>query len=147
MSEQETGMVRGEKTRTIGGRTYTTRPLPGRVGFDLMARMISYAGEDIVTLMFAVAEDKRNEALGNAAIQAKMIHEFCSNAIASRHGTERPTDILFELMASTTCDQIQLGDTTIKGNVQKHFDSHFAGDYSHLMEVVQFVGEVNFAGP
>ena len=153
MSDDQTGVVRGQKTRTIGDREYTTKPLPARIGLDIYARLVSYAGAEVVALLFALPAEKRDNTLASKGIQSQILHRFCTNAIASatdKEGNrtqERPMDLLWEMLANTECDKIQLGDTTVPGNVQKHFDEHFKGDYRHLIEVVEFVGEVNFAGP
>jgi hypothetical protein len=144
--ERQTG-VRGEQTRTIAGRTYTTKPLPGRVGLDILARIISYSGQAVVTMFFAAPPEKREQIFANPGIVANILTEFCTNALADRGHAARPTDLIYEIMANTECDKIRLGNTEVPGNVQKHFDQHFAADYRHMIEVFQFVGEANFSNP
>lgn len=150
MSDSQTGVVRGQQTRIIDGRTYTTVPLPARTGLDIFSRLVAFAGEGVVTLIFAVPEEKRQKAMGNVGIQATILHNFCKNAqkpLPDGTAPDKPMDIMYEMMVGTTCDKIRIGSTEVEGSVYTHFDEHFKAYYTHLMEVVQFVGEVNFAGP
>lgn len=139
MSEETGTRIRGQRTAVIDGLTYTSTPLPAREGLEVMRRLSAAAGQEALMVFFAMNSEAREAALSNPGIKAGMFSQFCENA--------DDMSVLSDMMRLTTCDKIQIGDTTVEGNVEKHFDSHFAGRYQHLMKVVQFVGEVNFEGP
>jgi len=139
MSDQQTGTVRGETSREIGGRVYTTQPLDARTALEIIRKLMAAAGPDICTMFFALPKDKRKAAFSNPGIIGASFATICMNS----------PDLGFvpTLLTKTKCDRVRIGDTEVAGNVAQHFDEHFKADFPHLMEVVQFVGEVNFQNP
>lgn len=147
MSEHGTGQVRGQATRVIDGRKYTTTPLPARQGLGLLRRLIACAGQEVVTMFFSLqgqkdaekkAEAKR-EVLSHPALKAQIMTRIAEHEDADQ--------VIYELLEKTECDRIRLGSAEVEGSVHTHFDEHFKADYAHLLDVALFVGEVNFGGP
>ena len=58
----------------------------------------------------------------------------------------RIAELCKELLITTECQQIRIGDNEVPGKLADHFDTHFAGDYGHLLSVCIWVATVNFFG-
>lgn len=132
--------MRGEQTTTIDGRFYRSRALPTMTALDIQRRLTQLLTEPIF-LLFAAGDAKAKEGLKNPGVRAEIVYSINTRAKPG------DLDVLREMLTLTWCSSIQLGDTTIEGNVAENFDEHFRGDLTHLMNVVEWVIGVNFAGP
>jgi hypothetical protein len=130
-----------ERTTTIDGRVYRTTIFPTLAALELQRRLVSLLSEQVFTLFAAGSAEHRREALMSPIARAEIIHSVYTRANAG------DMSVLCDLMENTYCDKIQLGDVTREGNVAEHFDEHFRGNFDHMLSVVSWVIEANYAGP
>jgi hypothetical protein len=132
----------------IGGRTYTTEKLGAIAGVTLMPRVLAMVGQEVFSLMFGTSVENRKNLLKDPKVRGALLAGISEKLTALEAETGKPPLLVFhELLKKTECDKVRIGDTEVGGNVHTHFDTHFAGDYAHLLEVVIWVGTVNFIGP
>jgi hypothetical protein len=115
----------------IDGLTYDSTKLPASVGLEILPKVVSLMGSvSTKSLMLGHLEEvDPQELLLRVAFQAMQI------GLAP---------LLKDLLASTNVSS--LANTGAHGNCGKAFDSHFSGEYLHLMKVAYFVGCHNLSG-
>jgi hypothetical protein len=137
-----------ECTETIDGITYTTHTLPATVGLSVMPRLVALLGDKILPLMFEAGVDGIEELFKDPKILAVFISNISERITQRRaEGEADPTDVLRDIMLKTEADKVRIGTTTVRGSVYQNFDDHFAGNYTHLLKVVGWLGQVNFVPP
>lgn len=129
-------------TKTIDGLAYTTRTLPATQGLVILPKIIALCGEALAGLFIATDDQARRELLQDPAVVGRVI-----GTIAERAADSDGLLVLRDLLASTECDKIQIGEAEVPGSVAEHFDSHFAGRYQHLVSVALWVAQCNFIAP
>ncbi len=129
-------------TKVIEGITYTTTTLPASAGLTILPKVMSIFGEALIGLFFAVDDESKAEVFANPKVLGAIIAKVAENAAA-----DNALLVLKDLLVSTECDRVSIGDAEVPGNVHSHFDGHFAGRYRHLMEVALWVGTSNFIAP
>ena len=132
-----------EHTKTIDGIQYITQTLPASDGLKIMPQLVALLGDSLVGLIFATDEKQRDGLLQDPKVLAALITGIATTAAESEVGGLL---VLRDLLRTTECDQVAIGDAAVPGSVYTHFDLHFAGRYKHLVEVAMWVGRVNFFG-
>ena len=135
--------VVSDKTTVIDGKTYTTKTFPAAEGLRLLPRIINLFGERILALFFKVDEDSAEQLLENPKVLAGMLVEMSQQAEDSEAGWL----VLKDILKYTTCEQCQVGAVAGHGSVHTHFDTHFAGDYAHLLKVCFWAAQEGFSKP
>jgi hypothetical protein len=131
-----------EHTTVIDGKTYTCKTFPATEGLVILPKLISVLGEAVTNLVFGVDDAELAEAMSNPKIIGAMLVKI-SERVSENDGLL----VLKELLAYTSCDQVKVGDAEINQSVYDRFDSHFAGDYMHLINVVSWVARASFGNP
>lgn len=120
---------------TIDGLVYTSTKLPCQKGLDVFFATLAMVGRGLTHRL----------ATGDlAGLDLSVLATLAEQAI--RHGA---VEVAKELLGQTTCGTLRSGGMTGQtgGNVKAAFDSHFSGEYLHLLKVVIFVMGHNFRGP
>lgn len=128
-----------QHTKLIDGTTYTTRTLPATEGLRILPRLIALFGEPVLKLMFTAEGDERGALLREPKVLAAVLHGMAENA--------SETDGLLavkDLLKATTADKVRIGEAEVEESIHTHFDTHFAGRYTHLATVAMWVASVNF---
>lgn len=126
----------------IDGITYTTTTLPATDGLRIMPKLVDLLGETGMALLLATSDEEKESLMENAEITAALM-----SSIAERAAENDGLLVIKDLLASTKCDKIQIGDNFIEGSVAENFDDHFAGRYMHLIRVAIWVGRASFGEP
>ncbi len=129
-----------EHSKVINGITYTTKTLPASTGLVIVPRILALMGEKVAALMFAASDAEG--LLEDPKIRGAIFANLAKNA-AETDGLL----VLRDLLETTKCDKVKIGDVEVEGSVRDHFDDHFQGRYMHLIEVALWVAQVNFLGP
>jgi hypothetical protein len=119
----------------LDGVMYTSTKLPARVGLELLPRITTLLGAGMLRLV-ATGE---GEGLSIDRLAAALV------ATADRALRDGLVPLVLELLANTQCGALRDGG---EGKfTPDRFDSHFAGDYLHLLKVCALVLAHNFRGP
>ena len=129
-------------TKTIDGFCYTTYLYGAEQGFDYLPLFVSLASGPVGVALETVGRViDAGGALGEARVNGAGIAEALHNAAATiveMGGASK----LREMLASTTVKNVKgAGDS----KVDEVFDELFAGRYTHLIKVLAWVVEVNYA--
>lgn len=118
-------------TMAIDGLRYASTKLPALTGLDLWARALAMFGADMLrALVTGSIENVSTDEIVRAAIRANQLGLG---------------ELVRELLASVEVNE--LDGIKSAGNVSDAIDSHFAGEYMHLLKVCQFVLAHNLLGP
>lgn len=128
-------------TEVIDGATYITTMLPATDGLKIMPKLIALLGQTGMELLLATSDDDKEKLMADPAVKAALM-----SSIAERAAEDEGLMVIKDLMKSTTCDKIKVGDNFVTDSVYENFDDHFAGRYMHLINVAMWVGRVSFAG-
>lgn len=137
------GIVRNHETE-IDGIAYKTTTLPASVGLSVMPRLVALLGDKILPLLFEVGGEGIEALFKDPKVIGTLISNIADRAATKMSAGEDPMGVLRDLLLKTTADKVRVGSAEVEGSVYKSFDSHFAGDYRHLIAVVGWVGGVNF---
>lgn len=137
------GVVR-KHTTEIDGITYETTTLPATVGLSVFPRLVALLGDKILPLVFEVGGEGLEALFKDSKVIGVLISNIAERATSKMAEGEDPMSVLRDVLVKTTADKVRIGSTEVQGSVHKSFDSHFAGDYRHLIAVVGWVGGVNF---
>lgn len=137
-----------DKTTKIDGINYTTTKFAATDGIIIAPMLVALLGEKLMALLFSIGGEGVEALHENPRVIGPILANI-GLQIAKRRadGEENPAEVLKDMLQQTTCDAIRIGSTTVKGNVHEHFDTHFAGEYGHLIKVVAWVGSINFMKP
>lgn len=135
--------VVGEHTATIGGASYTTRLFPASEGLELGRRIARLIDTDKLGQALLALED--SELAAAITDPAFLLELFVSAADRTEPG--ELSELLRDLLKRTQCDKLRVGEREVPGSVYDNFDSHFAGRYGHLLEVVVWALRVGFGEP
>lgn len=124
-------------TKTIDGEEYTTETLTTSEGLTVMPKLAGIFGDNALAIMF-MPEAQRKVAASDEKLMAVVVHSI------AKQTDEGELLCVRELLKRTTSAKVQVGESEGQGNVAERFDSHFRGRYKHLMNVVMWVGSVNF---
>ena len=127
-------------TTTIDGIQYTTKTFPAAEGLQLLPRLISLLGEQVLSLFIAGRHDIEHLA-ETPEVLAAMLARIADNA------KDGGLLVFRDLLRYTEADKVSIGDTQVPGSVFEHFDEHFAGRYGHLLKVCLWVARVSFSEP
>lgn len=119
----------------IDGVTYTSTKLPARVGLELMPRVTTLVGSGLLRL------------IATGEVDALPIDRLASAlvAVADRALRDGLAPLVLDLLASVQCGAFRDGG---EGKITADkFDSHFAGEYLHLLKVCALALAHNFRGP
>ena len=119
----------------IDGVMYTSIKFPARTGLELMPRVTTLIGSGLLRLVATgEAESLPIDRLALALV-----------AIADRALRDGLTPLVLDLLAHVQCGAFKDGgDGKITGD---KFDTHFAGEYLHLLKVCALALAHNFRGP
>lgn len=127
---------------SVDGRDYATTLLPAREALVLLPKLGALIGRDLVSLMLATKDLDSASLLEDPETLGAIISTVAENA-AKGNGLL----LLHELMRHTTCKQIQLANSVVEASVYDAFDTHFAGEYMHLINVAIQVARASFIKP
>lgn len=148
------GMVR-DITETIDGVTYTTKLFPASEGLELGRRLARLVSQDTIAMALLSApeegevtedDDDNGRSIGSLMSDPTLIASLILGAAQSADAGEWAS-LCLDVLKQTTADKVRIGDAEVPGSVHKNFDSHFAGRYSHLFEVVVWAIRVGFGAP
>jgi hypothetical protein len=131
-----------EYTEVIGGKTYRTKTLPATEGLLLLPRILSLLGEKVANVLLVSGDENQALLLDNPKVIAGVLMQ-----IAERAAESGGLLAIKDTLRHTECDDVKVGDAVVKANVHERFDTHFAGDYRHLLEVFWWVARRNFIDP
>jgi len=135
--------VVSEHTKTIDGITYKTRTYPASKGLDLMHRLARLLDQDSVgQALLSVDDSEIENVMGDLKFMLALI---VSAAKASTPGEW--SALAMSMLEQTEADKCRIGDAEVPGNVGQHFDTHFAGRYKHMLDVLVWAARLGFAGP
>lgn len=129
-------------TNTIDDKSYSCKTFPATEGLIILPKLITLLGEEVTNLVFGTDDDQLQELMGNPKVLGAMLVKI-SERVSEVDGLL----VLKELLRYTTCEQVKVGEAEISASVYDRFDTHFAGDYMHLLQVVQWVARASFANP
>ena len=129
-------------TNVIDGKSYSCKTFPASEGLVILPKLITVLGEAVTNLVFGVEDDELAEAMSNPKIIGAMLVKI-SEGVAENDGLL----VLRDLLKYTTCEQVQVGDAQIPQSVYERFDTHFAGEYMHLINVTTWVARASFGNP
>lgn len=102
------------------------------------------AEEEPEQLLMGTAAARLFALASNPAVLSAIVVELAERMVDSPDGLE---EIAPRLCKHMRCDKIRVGNAFVKGDVFKHFDSHFAGRFYHLLHVCVWVIGINFIVP
>lgn len=119
---------------TVDGLTYTTTKLPCSKGVEIWTHLSALLGPvfpAIVTGKFAGLDPRVVGKVSEQALRLGIV------------------PVLKDLLRSTVVDFLRSGGVMSEkgGNVSMHFDTHFAGEYVHLIKVCMLAVAHNLRGP
>ncbi len=119
---------------TIDGLTYTTTKLPCSKGIEVWTHLSALLGPVFPAVMTGKF----------AGLDPRVVAKVAEQAL--RLGL---VPVLKDLLSSTSVDRLRSGGLTGEtgGNVRAHFDTHFAGEYLHLLKVCVLAAAHNLRGP
>lgn len=119
----------------IDGICYTSTKFPARTGLELMPRVTTLVGAGLLRLVATgEAESMPIDRLAHALV-----------AIADRALRDGLVPLVLDLLGSTQCGAFRDGG---EGKITPDkFDTHFAGEYVHLLKVCALALAHNFRGP
>ncbi len=123
------------RTKEIGGITYQVTQLPAMKGFKLQRRLAAILGPPAAEVM-------------GGAVSVSELLKFNLNlgvlAPALRDLFERLTESELETITRSLLETAQVTESGKTGPVMPVFDTHFAGRYNDLYELIGFALEVNY---
>lgn len=119
----------------IDGIMYTSTKFPARTGLELMPRVTTLVGAGLLRLV----------ATGEGESMPIDRLAFALVAIADRALRDGLVPLVLDLLAHVQCGAFRDGGD---GKITPDkFDSHFAGEYVHLLKVCALALAHNFRGP
>lgn len=119
----------------IDGVMYTSTKFPARVGLELMPRVTALVGSGLLRLV--AAGDMQTLPIDRLA--AALV------AVADRALRDGLVPLVLDLLRHTQCGAFRDGG---QGPITPDkFDTHFAGEYMHLLKVCALALAHNFRGP
>lgn len=119
----------------IDGVCYTSSKFPARTGLELLPRVTTLVGAGLLRLV----------ATGEAETMPIDRLAFALVAIADRAMRDGLVPLVLDLLGSTQCGAFRDGG---QGKITPDkFDTHFAGEYVHLLKVCALALAHNFRGP
>lgn len=141
-----------EHETEIDGKKYKCKTFPTSEGLVILPKIISLLGEKIANLVFAAGE----EGMASLMEDQKTMAAIMVN-IAERAEENDGLLVLRDLMKYTTYmrrhqepkskDNPNPAVVEISESVYNNFDTHFAGNYMHLLNVGMWVGRASFGNP
>lgn len=144
-------------TATIDGVTYQAEAWPTTLALQMAARLVDIFGSaGIAMLSHGFAPDKIPAlAEGDKDPRLSMVYLLQSMANIDAEHNRDSTGFIRECMRRVTADHVRIGNVdTAAGhvvtpagvtNVFQHYDTHFAGRYGHLYNVLAWVTRVSFS--
>lgn len=130
------------KSETIAGKHYSTTTLDAATSLPIMMKLLRLIPRDALTRMLGESDDEDPDSwLNDPGLVLDVIQH-----IAEKDKELDLTTLAKDLLATTTCQEVRIGDNEVPGNVVEHFGTHFAGDFGHLLSVCIWVAGVNFFG-
>ena len=119
----------------LDGITYTSTKFPARTGLELMPRVTTLVGAGLLRLV----------ATGEVESMPIDRLAFALVAIADRAMRDGLVPLVLDLLGSMQCGAFRDGGD---GKITPDkFDTHFAGEYVHLLKVCALALAHNFRGP
>lgn len=118
----------------IDGLRYTSSKIPASIMLDLMPRVVSMLG----------AGATRAIALGQAPDSETVTHMIAG--IADRAARDGLSGLVMDLLSRVKVNRTR-SNPDDGGPVLEYFDTHFAGEYGHLLKVCVFAVAHNLRGP
>lgn len=139
------GIVRTDE-KAIGGKLYKTKTFSTTEGLEIMSKLSLVFGDSIGILL---SQRKDGEFNLDITVIGQLLTEIARSATAAKKEFgSNPLLVLRDLLVNTTCDDIDVGDLkNVTMSCYDAFDTHFAGQYQHLIEVCLWVGSLNFMPP
>ena len=139
------GIVRTDG-KAIGGKLYKSKTFTTTGGLEIMSKLSLVFGDSIGILL---AQRKDGAFDLDIAVIGQILTEVARSATAAKKEFgSNPLLVLRDLLVNTTVDDVNVGDLkNVTMSCHTAFDSHFAGDYKHLIEVCLWVGSLNFMPP
>lgn len=136
------GLVAKHKT-VIDGITYTTNTFAATQGLIVGAKLARLVDASAVgEALLAVDVENVESALANPALMLDLVLSAAKSV-----SPEEFVDTLKTLIVHVTADKVSIGDAVVPGSVFDHFDTHFAGRYDHLLDVVVWAARAGFIKP
>lgn len=118
----------------IDGITYTSTKLPARTGLELWPRVTALLGAGLLRLIVAGESE-----LGMDKLAAALV------VVSERAMRDGLVPLVLDLLARMQCGALRGGG---QGQITPDvFDTHFAGEYGHLLKVCAFALAHNLRGP
>ena len=131
-----------EHTTVIDDKTYTCKTFPATEGLVILPKLIALLGQEVANLVFVTDDKQLDGLMEDPTVLGGVMVRISEKAIENDGLLQ-----IKELLRYTACDKVQVGDAEIAASVYERFDTHFAGDYSHLFRVVTWVARMSFAAP
>lgn len=126
----------------IDGLVYTSTKWPARVGLEIAPRVAALVGAGVMRLVMSGA---RGDDIDLDQVMGAIVQ------LSDRAIRDGLVPLVLSTLANTQCNRLRgemTGDGQPKaGPVADSFDSHFAGEYGHLLAVCLFVLVHNLRGP
>lgn len=130
----------------IDGHRYKCRTFPASEGLVILPQIIALLGEEVANLIFGTGEEALAELLKNPKVYTAILIK-----ISERAKEDDGFLVLKDLMRYTTYLRKHVEENgkeiVHEENVQDIFDTHFAADYLHLLNVAAEVARASFGGP
>ena len=130
------------KSETIAGKTYTTKTLGSDQGIPIMFKLLRLIPQEAMKAIMGDEDPDDPNSFQNDPSQVLLLLQH----IAKQDKELNIAELCKELLITTECQQVRIGDNEVPGKLSDHFDTHFAGDYGHLLSVCIWVATVNFFG-
>lgn len=136
------GLV-AKHTETIEGITYTTNTFPATQGLVVGAKLARLVDASAVGEALLGADVSNVEGtLSNPALMLDLIL-----SAAKAVSPEELVSTIKTLLTHVEADKVTIGDAVVPGSVYEHFDTHFAGRYDHMLDVVVWAARAGFTKP
>lgn len=136
------GLVAKHK-EVIDGIAYETNTFPATQGLIVGAKLARLVDASTVgEALLAVDVENVEGALANPALMLDMVLS-AANSVSP----EEFVSTIKSLITHVTADKVSIGDAIVPGSVYTHFDTHFAGRYAHMLDVVVWAARAGFTKP
>ena len=131
-----------EHSKVINEITYTTSTFPATQALNVAQHMLGVVPDNVAELLLGAEAPDLNKVLDDPGLMFEIARKLAASA--------PPNDLSVlakELLARTTAKPLRIGDAEADGSVVEHFDTHFTGRLSHMLNVCIWVARVGFGEP
>lgn len=136
-----------EKTKVIGGITYTTTTWDAITLMELAPTVGVLLGEQTFSVMMGLPFDgATEEGVSDMGQQPSVMATVAATILANAAKVEGGlVPACKALLKNVRCSEYRLGDTKVEGGpVWLHINEHFAGKIGELIQVIWWVLAANF---